>query len=161
MDFQKTFDKVAHNRLVNKVIAHGIKGTLATWLQNWLSDRKQSLDIFQAGSRFVVEFPGISSTFSDSSDYGTFPASGSSRRPFRCSHCWMGFRQSSQLTIHQRIHTGERPFTCSDCGKGFTQLTYLMTHQRIHTGKRQFTCSMYGKGFTQSSTLLRHQQVDK
>ncbi|XP_041031714.1 zinc finger protein 239-like isoform X2 [Carcharodon carcharias] len=132
MDFQKTFDKVAHNRLVNKVIAHGIKGTLATWLQNWLSDRKQSLDIFQAGSR-----------------------------PFRCSHCWMGFRQSSQLTIHQRIHTGERPFTCSDCGKGFTQLTYLMTHQRIHTGKRQFTCSMYGKGFTQSSTLLRHQQVDK
>ena len=30
-----------HNRSVRKVIAHGIKGTVAMWIHNWLNNRKQ------------------------------------------------------------------------------------------------------------------------
>ena len=34
-DFQKTFDKVAHERLLVKVMAYGIHGSAAQWIRNW------------------------------------------------------------------------------------------------------------------------------
>uniref|UniRef100_A0A4W3GR14 Reverse transcriptase domain-containing protein n=1 Tax=Callorhinchus milii TaxID=7868 RepID=A0A4W3GR14_CALMI len=41
MDFKKAFDTVPHKRLIQKLEAHSIKGTVAVWIKNWLSDRKQ------------------------------------------------------------------------------------------------------------------------
>jgi len=41
LDFQKAFDKVPHNRLIQKVRAHGIGGNVAKWIECWLSGRKQ------------------------------------------------------------------------------------------------------------------------
>ena len=37
LDFQKTFDKVPHDRLMVKVNAHGIQGDAARRIRNWLA----------------------------------------------------------------------------------------------------------------------------
>ena len=41
LDFQKAFDKVPHKRLLKKIRAHGVGGSVLEWIGNWLSDRKQ------------------------------------------------------------------------------------------------------------------------
>ena len=41
LDFQKAFDKVPHRRLMAKVRALGIGGSVADWIQAWLTGRKQ------------------------------------------------------------------------------------------------------------------------
>ncbi|MDZ1603208.1 reverse transcriptase family protein, partial [Klebsiella pneumoniae] len=41
MDFSKAFDKVPHGRLMEKVRRHGIVGNVASWIKNWLTDRRQ------------------------------------------------------------------------------------------------------------------------
>ena len=40
-DFQKAFDKVPHRRLLSKIKAHGIEGSVLIWIESWLKDRKQ------------------------------------------------------------------------------------------------------------------------
>ena len=41
MDFVKAFDKVPHNRLIQKLERYGITGPVNTWIENFLKDRKQ------------------------------------------------------------------------------------------------------------------------
>ena len=41
LDFSKAFDKVQHQRLINKLQCLGIGGSILAWIQAWLSDRKQ------------------------------------------------------------------------------------------------------------------------
>ena len=45
LDFKKTFDKVPHQRLLNKVRACGVSGHVANWIVNWLSGRKQRVAV--------------------------------------------------------------------------------------------------------------------
>ena len=45
LDFQKAFDKVSRNRLLCKVKARGIVGNVLRWIESWLTDRKQRVDI--------------------------------------------------------------------------------------------------------------------
>jgi len=45
LDFQKAFDKVPHKRLLHKLTAHGIRGELLLWIENWLSGRKQRVTL--------------------------------------------------------------------------------------------------------------------
>ena len=45
MDFRKAFDSVPHRRLTQKVEAHGIKGNLLKWIQDFLSERTQQVSI--------------------------------------------------------------------------------------------------------------------
>ena len=45
VDFSKAFDKVPHGKLVQKVKSHGIRGELARWIQNWLSQRRQRVAV--------------------------------------------------------------------------------------------------------------------
>ena len=41
LDFQKAFDKVPHQRLILKLKSHGTGNSLITWIEQWLTDRRQ------------------------------------------------------------------------------------------------------------------------
>ena len=58
-DFAKAFDKVPHARLMNTVRAHGVKGLVANWIENWLKDRKQRVCIRGAGSTWIEVSSGV------------------------------------------------------------------------------------------------------
>ena len=45
LDFAKAFDKVPHKRLVKKLEAHGIGGKISRWIENWLTGRRQRVNI--------------------------------------------------------------------------------------------------------------------
>lgn len=42
-DLSKAFDKVPHDRLVEKIMALRIQDMLADWIHNWLADWRQSV----------------------------------------------------------------------------------------------------------------------
>ena len=48
-DFKKAFDTVPHNRLLTKLEYYGITGNILSWIENFLSDRKQMVKV---GSKF-------------------------------------------------------------------------------------------------------------
>ena len=50
IDFQKAFDSVCHQTLRLKMQACGISGHLYLWLSDYLSDRKQFVQIDNAKS---------------------------------------------------------------------------------------------------------------
>ena len=41
LDFSKAFDKVPHNRLINKIKTHGTGCFVANWIDGWLRNRYQ------------------------------------------------------------------------------------------------------------------------
>ena len=43
MDFFKAFDKVSHSLLLHKLHYYDIQGELNSWIQNFLSNRKQAI----------------------------------------------------------------------------------------------------------------------
>ena len=45
MDFRKAFDSVPHRRLMQKVEAHGVKGKVYLWIQDFLSNRTQQVTV--------------------------------------------------------------------------------------------------------------------
>jgi len=54
LDLAKAFDKVPHQRLLEKLKKHGTGGKLLAEIRNWLQNRRQMAED-QAGSLFVVE----------------------------------------------------------------------------------------------------------
>ena len=51
LDFSKAFDKVPHERLLNKFRAHGINEKVHRWIGSWLSDRQQRVTINDSKSK--------------------------------------------------------------------------------------------------------------
>ena len=49
-------------------------------------------------------------------------------RPWPCKYCEKKFQNKTNLSRHERLHTGERPFQCGVCPKGFVEKYELMRH---------------------------------
>ena len=81
------------------------------------------------------------------------------RAPSECRVCKKSFPYQSQLTLHQRTHTGERPFQCDICARGFIQPSDLRVHQRIHTGEKPYSCDVCLRKFAHNSTLRTHKRT--
>ncbi|KAI4571023.1 hypothetical protein MJG53_013129 [Ovis ammon polii x Ovis aries] len=81
------------------------------------------------------------------------------RAPCECRVCKKSFPYQSQLTLHQRTHTGGRPFQCDICAKGFMQPSDLRVHKRIHTGEKPYSCDLCLKKFTHHSSLRAHKKT--
>ena len=59
LDFKKAFDKVPHQRLMSKVRALGIQGSLSNWIEAWLKDRRQRVVINGASSSWTCVKSGV------------------------------------------------------------------------------------------------------
>ncbi|NXM32288.1 ZFP28 protein, partial [Oxyruncus cristatus] len=53
-----------------------------------------------------------------------------------CQEGDQSFSKSSDLAVHQRLHTVEKPFKCLECGKSFSDGFPFAAHHRGHTGER-------------------------
>ena len=59
LDFQKAFDKVPHNRLIDKMKYYGFDGPILEWTNSFLKDRKQRVKIHDVESSWSPVTSGI------------------------------------------------------------------------------------------------------
>ena len=59
LDFKKAFDTVPHKRLLIKLKAHGIGDQLCSWIENWLTNRKQRVVINGEASEWLPVSSGV------------------------------------------------------------------------------------------------------
>ena len=59
LDFSKAFDKVPHNRLINKIKTHGIGYLVANWIESWLSNIYQIVVINSHMSDWLPVLSGV------------------------------------------------------------------------------------------------------
>uniref|UniRef100_A0A2C9MAE5 C2H2-type domain-containing protein n=1 Tax=Biomphalaria glabrata TaxID=6526 RepID=A0A2C9MAE5_BIOGL len=59
-----------------------------------------------------------------------------------CQICSYASRNSSQLIVHLRTHTGDTPFHCLQCSAKFKINSDLKRHIRTHTGEKPFQCDL-------------------
>ena len=59
MDYQKAFDKVPHNRLISKLKAYKFNAELLDWVQSYLKDRSQIVEVNGKQSMWLPVNSGI------------------------------------------------------------------------------------------------------
>ena len=59
LDFQKAFNKVPHQRLLIKLKSHGMGVNIVTWIQNWLTDRRQRVSVEGETSAWTAVHSGV------------------------------------------------------------------------------------------------------
>jgi len=58
-DFAKAFDKVPRERLLKKMHAHGIRGKLLKWVEDWLTNRSQCVVLNGEFSSWIQVLSGV------------------------------------------------------------------------------------------------------
>ena len=59
LDFSKAFDKVPKHRLIQKLKSHSIKGNVLSWINNWLTGRRQRVIINGEQSTWEPVLSGV------------------------------------------------------------------------------------------------------
>nr|XP_029723547.1 zinc finger protein 62 [Aedes albopictus] len=83
---------------------------------------------------------------------------------YTCDKCSKAFTTKQKIRDHLRLVHGEKKHKCSFCGKGFVLTSQLRLHERMHTRgndrSKQCTCSICDKIFKSGKALWHHKNTE-